>query len=387
MEAPEPITIMTPEDDNISLTQKKEFKISHEKTEYLTEIGKSSFSEKLIIKLKEISSSANAYYSNSFNLESLQSIHKSFRYFDNINEAISSIQDIFEEKNVSIKLDINNIVLMLKIPKIGKGEDLIPLELKKNSMSLKDICENLSKEVSDLKNRINELEKENQNFKNDISMLQNEISLLKEENKKRDLRIEEIEKWKNKIENKEIEENNRKKIDSKILTEKEDIVFISNRLKKLEYFKGKDIFYELIFRGTRDGRTSDIFHKICDGKAKTITIIKTIKGLKFGGYIEREWKSYGYWVKDDENCFVFSLDLKKIYEPVKGKDKYYFNQSYGPDFAVFGLENNLFEKSSLNLKKKEDANNYFKLFNTDYEINGGENVFQVAELEVFRIYV
>ena len=374
MEAPEPITIMTPEDDNISLTQKKEFKISHEKTEYLTEIGKSSFSEKLIIKLKEISSSANAYYSNSFNLESLQSIHKSFRYFDNINEAISSIQDIFEEKNVSVKLDNNNIVLMLKIPKIGKGEDLIPLELKKNSMSLKDICENLSKEVSDLKNRINELEKENQNFKN-------EINILKEENKKRDLRMEEIEKWKNKI------ENNKKKIDSYILTEKNDIDFISDRLKKLEYFKGKDIFYELIFRGTRDGRTSDIFHQKCDGKAKTITVIKTIKGLKFGGYIEREWKSYGYWVKDDENCFVFSLDLKKIYEPVKGKDKYFFDQSYGPNFAVFGLENNLFKKSSLNLKKKESSNFNFKLFNTDYEINGGENVFQVAELEVFRIYV
>ena len=263
---------------------------------------------------------------------------------------------------------------MLKIPKIGKGEDLIPLELKKNSMSLKDICENLSKEVSDLKNRINELEKENQNFKN-------EINLLKEENKKRDLRMEEIEKWKNKI------ENNRKKIDSYILTEKEDIDFISNRLKKLDYFKGKDIFYELIFRGTRDGETPDIFHKICDGKAKTITVIKTIKGLKFGGYIEREWESYGGWVEDDENCFVFSLDLKKIYEPVKGKDKYFFNQSYGPNFAVFGLENNLFEKNSLNLQKKKKANEYFQLFTTDYEINGGENVFQVAELEVFRIYV
>lgn len=145
-------------------------------------------------------------------------------------------------------------------------------------------------------------------------MLQNEISLLKEENKKRDLRIEKI------------IENNVKKIDSYILTEKEDIDFISNRLKKLDYFKGKDIFYELIFRGTRDGETPDIFHKICDGKAKTITVIKTIKGLKFGGYIEREWKSYGDWVKDDENCFVFSLDLKKVYEPVKGQLKYYFNQ-------------------------------------------------------------
>ena len=50
---------------------------------------------------------------------------------------------------------------------------------------------------------------------------------------------------KNIIDNKEIQ--NKKdlyKIDSKILTKKEEIDFISNRIKEMKYFNNKNIFYE-----------------------------------------------------------------------------------------------------------------------------------------------
>ena len=93
MEAPKPISLITPE-NNLSFSSKKDFKLSHEKTEYIIEVGKTSTQEKLGLKLKE--SSSNAYYSTYFNLEELQNVSKYFRCFDNINEAITSIQDIFE---------------------------------------------------------------------------------------------------------------------------------------------------------------------------------------------------------------------------------------------------------------------------------------------------
>ena len=383
MEAPKPISLITPEND-ISFIDKKEYKLSIEKAEYIVEIGKLSLSEKLGIKLKENSSQINVYYSNSFNLEELQNVHRSFRYFDNINEAVSNIQEIFEEKKVDLKNENENdtICLILKIHKIGKGEDLISIELKKNNSSLQEINENLSKEVPNLNNKIEILEKK---YKKDIDILKNEIFLLKEENKKRDLMIKEIKEmynWKNKIEEKK---KNVISIDSNIITKKEELELIMKRLKNINYFKNKEISFELIFRGTRDGGTSKIFHQKCDGVPKTITIIKTIKGLKFGGYIEKEWKSKGLWVTDDENCFIFSLDLKKIYNPIKGKDKYYFKKNNGPNFSEFGLADNLFEKSTLNINKKELANNFFKSFDKDYEINGGEREFQAEELEVFKI--
>ena len=45
-----------------------------------------------------------------FNLEGLRNIHKYFRFSDNINEAVTNIQDIFEEKKVNIKIENGHII-------------------------------------------------------------------------------------------------------------------------------------------------------------------------------------------------------------------------------------------------------------------------------------
>ena len=391
MEAAKPVSLITPE-NNYSLSSQKEFKLFHENTEYIIEVGKSSSSDKLGIKLKKLSTPNKFNYSKFINLEELQRINKSFRYFDSINEAISSVQDLFEEKNVNLKIENDNIFLILKIHKIGKGEDLISLQLEQNSLTLEEICENLSQEVTYLKNKVNELEKENSyykkensNYKNEIDLLKKDIIALEEENNKRVLTSNDFEE----INNQEIQVKNniQENIDSKIITQKEELDFISNRIKKMKYFKNKKIFYELIFRATRDGGSSINFHQKCDGKAKTITIIKTIKGLKFGGYIDKAWSNNGFWITDDENCFIFSLDLKKIYNPIKGRGKYYFDLNCGPNFAEFGLKSNLFDMSSINIWNKKEANKFFTKFNSDYEINGGEKEFQAEEIELFKINI
>jgi hypothetical protein len=63
----------------------------------------------------------------------------------------------------------------------------------------------------------------------------------------------------------------------------------------------------LLYRGTRDGLKPRSFHSKCDGKNKTVTIIKTDKNYVFGGYTASPWKSdrgtYGY----DPTAFIFSL--------------------------------------------------------------------------------
>ena len=49
---------------------------------------------------------------------------------------------------------------------------------------------------------------------------------------------------------------------------------------------------ELIYRGTRDGMTSNKFHEKCDNQGPTITLIKTDKNI-FGGYTSISWSSDG----------------------------------------------------------------------------------------------
>ena len=369
MEPAQPITLIG-EEQKI-LKPIKEFKLLEKGKEYLITLGQSKFLDNLGISLKETSSEAKQYYVNFYTLEELQNLNKYFRIYDKINEVIPMFEEILNGKKVSLKFNINKAILNLKINQIGKGEELLSLELIMKTLTLEQICDNLSIEIKYLRNKVEE-----------INELKNEIKLLKEENKKKDLIINELLEWKNILKGGNQMKN---MIESKIIKKEEDLNIITNKLKKIESFKNMDISYKLIYRGSRDGGLPKNFHEKCDGIKNTVTIIKTVKGLKFGGYINYKWDSNKGWIDDDENCFIFSLDLMKIYNPIKGKKKYLFSGTCGPNFTEFGLKNNLFEKSSLNMHKKDMANKFFSDFTTDYEINGGENEFQVDEIEVFQV--
>jgi len=65
---------------------------------------------------------------------------------------------------------------------------------------------------------------------------------------------------------------------------------------------------ELIYRGTRDDMTSNVFHNKCDNKGETITLIKNEKGNIFGGYASIPWTitSFGTYYSAPE-LFIFTL--------------------------------------------------------------------------------
>lgn len=49
----------------------------------------------------------------------------------------------------------------------------------------------------------------------------------------------------------------------------------------------------------------------------TLTIIKTTKGMRFGGYIEKKWflaNNTTYYKDYKGICFCFSLNLFRIYD-------------------------------------------------------------------------
>ena len=96
---------------------------------------------------------------------------------------------------------------------------------------------------------------------------------------------------------------------------------------------------ELIFRGTRDGMTSSVFHNKCDNKGESITLIKNEKGNIFGGYASISWtspSSYKYYSAPESFIFTFS----NIYntEPTKfpsknDKKEVCYDSGYGPCFG------------------------------------------------------
>ncbi len=108
-----------------------------------------------------------------------------------------------------------------------------------------------------------------------------------------------------------------------------------------------------LYRGTRDGFGSDVFHSKCDGHSNTLTIFKA-RGSSyiFGGFTTADWvdESSGWPGKNktDPNAFIFSL-INKDNVPLKmkiqqNKHQYAFqcHSRYGPIFGGgdIGIANN-----------------------------------------------
>ena len=159
---------------------------------------------------------------------------------------------------------------------------------------------------------------------------------------------------------------------------------ISNRIKNTDLLKNKKIKYELLYRGSRDGMTPSFFHQKCNGICPTISIIRTSKGLKFGGYTEKTWEnnSSGAWI-DDNNSFLFSVDYMKIYNGIKGQILH--NNNYGPTFNSSIYLQNDFTQNGNNTCQKTYSNQYYSGFIRDYELNDGQSYFTVSEVEVFKV--
>ena len=130
-----------------------------------------------------------------------------------------------------------------------------------------------------------------------------------------------------------------------------------------------------------------IFHSKCDDKMNTLMLIKTKSNYKFGGFTKTGWKNVKGQDIYDEKAFCFSINLKKIYNIENPKYALHCQSndgrpSFGSNNYVFLLGNNFLSKEASKVEvMKEDYIGEEKKM----EINGGNEYFQVDELEVFQI--
>ena len=59
-------------------------------------------------------------------------------------------------------------------------------------------------------------------------------------------------------------------------------------------------------RGSVDGFTSEVFHKKCDNKGATLTVIKANNRV-FGGFTNLSWDSSDTEKRGDPNAFIFRV--------------------------------------------------------------------------------
>ncbi|CAB4438886.1 unnamed protein product [Rhizophagus irregularis] len=144
--------------------------------------------------------------------------------------------------------------------------------------------------------------------------------------------------------------------------------------------------FELLLRGSRDGFTPNVFHRLCDDKFCTITLIK-VKGTEeiIGGYNPSVWKSAGNYSKTKDS-FIFSFKNKDNFKDpilsyVKNYNKALFYRSYyGPTFD-----------DDLEILAKDECDNknydFIRCKQKSYEkkIRDTENKFLIDDYEVLQI--
>ena len=308
----------------------------------------------IVFNLNKKDSISSVPYSNEFDLTNLQKKAKIFKLFDSIKEAYEEIKQRFKENNCTLNFGNEKITISFKTNVINSD---YTLEFVPKKLGTEEMIQNLYKIIDDLV-------KKNQNLEERVKAL--------EKNK------EEQEKLK--IEKEKVTHFN----ESIILKNKDERDLLIRFIEENDQSKKGKINGKLLYRASRDGDKASIFHLKCDGKGATITIIKSDKGLRFGGYTSIPWNSNLNKNCGDEINFLFSLDLMKYFKPFQNLEWATFHSStYGP---TFGSSHDLYISDNCMSNNNSYNNNggtYQK--NSNYELNGGAYNFKVIDYEVFQI--
>ena len=213
-----------------------------------------------------------------------------------------------------------------------------------------------------------------------MSFLKENIAMLLNENKKLWNEINKIKKF---IQNNNTIGNIITSFDSNIINSINEINFILN------YIKDNDKSFSfnslnLLYRASRDGDNTETCHKLCDDKKNILIIIKSDNQYIFGGYCKIGFKiNPNKEYKIDNNCFLFSYNLKKIYSVIKDRKVIcHIESTMGLCFYGSLVFCNNFMKKSNSVNGGVTC---FEGFHQYYEMNGGKSSFKVKELEVFQL--
>ena len=151
---------------------------------------------------------------------------------------------------------------------------------------------------------------------------------------------------------------------------------------------------ELIYRGSRDGSSSKVFHTKCDNQGPTICLFQNEKNYIFGGYSSTPWtiNEENGWKKSKDN-FIFTLT--NIFSTIPTKFPVnnfifstYNDSEYGPyfgytDILIYKDYKNFDCQSNFTSSYTDTLGKGKSIFTGDF--NNENNKFKIKEMEVFKL--
>jgi hypothetical protein len=162
-----------------------------------------------------------------------------------------------------------------------------------------------------------------------------------------------------------------------IIHNTEELELITRKINK----SNKKITLNLLYKATVDSDKAKAFHDKCDQAQSSLVLIETDKGKRFGGFTTCSWAGECE-EKKDEDAFVFSLDKMMTYDNIQGEDAIGCYPKFGPIFlgCQIRIYDNAFSKGGTTFEKGLNYNT-----EEDYELTGGERIFNVKEIEVYEV--
>ena len=307
-------------------------------------------------------------YEEETDFKEFYNLNRFFRQYDSIEELFTILFQTLEEKEMLICKKENNVKLSLLVETRGKQEE-VAFYLKPDKPNTEKIEINLCDKVKYLEEKLNQREKVIEDLKEQIKNIKTEI------------KEEEIQNLKAQKDMKDSIYQVRKgiAIGSQIIRY-DEFNFIESAVRKTMNKNVK--FFNLLYRGTRNGFRGQDFHEKCDGKKNTITVVQARNGRRFGGFTHAKWdKSNGY--KTDERGFLFSLDSKEVYSNKKSNYGIYCYSDKGP---TFGGGHDLFIDDNCNKDNEsfDNSNHSYETYGKKYAL-AGTKYFYVEDYEVYEL--
>lgn len=308
-------------------------------------------------------------------------------------ERYNSLKEESKEIN-QLNNSIKKIVNELK----GQNDELKKqnVELKEQNEKLKEQNDDIEKEISELKTQNDGLKSQNSELKEQIIEIKDLCNSIKEQinnmNKENnEIKKEIINELKsdNKVNCEKLTEKINNILDYVQLKKEEDRICerrkIIQKEKEFELIKywinstldsKQKIELKLIYKKSRDGDYISDFHWKCDNKGKTVIIIETKDGLKFGGFKNDSWDCNG-WKRNNKD-FVFSLNNLTKYNHNNNGDSTYGTK----DNVCFGNSSaggDICFKYSMNIGYNGNCS-----FGTNQMLNMKKGYFEALEVEVYK---
>ena len=330
--------------------EEKNDDLTYKKDNYKINISLKANHISLII----IDSLTNEEYKRIFSEEYFSKKNSFFSYFSIIGIKDFLINAIKDPSKYNITKDNKNLALTIPIEKLNeKLEILIPiseaeLSTEDNIIILKNENIFLKEEIKNLKDEINELKKR-------LKIVEEAMGNNKEE-------------WRG--------------FTNKIIKNKNEVKRLLNWIDPNEKYRVK-----LLYDASLEENTNKDFHKYCDGKGATITLVESSKGKRFGGYTRISWNYNFKNFMSDSNAFLFNLDSNKKYKVIKPQYAIYGHENYGPHFG----QCNDFTPGHPNGSKlfiggshpSNPDNN--KTYEAEKNELSGEDNFQIVSMEVYQV--